>query len=207
MISSASDAKRQAILKAATRMFLAQGYRTVSMEKIAQAAPVSKATLYNHFDSKNALLAGVIAETCESLLQTMTLIRIDEGDMESTLNKIAASFVELIFSEKALSIHRLIIAESREFPELSRLFYSTGPQAALTQLAENLQQLKNKGQFQDVDSFFSADVFFSLLKGDLYLQCLLGIKPLPATEEKQRWIEQVVSFYMRGMDTTTWRNK
>ena len=45
----------------ATRMFLAHGYRNVSMEKIAQAAPVSKATLYNHFDSKNALLAAVIS--------------------------------------------------------------------------------------------------------------------------------------------------
>ena len=45
------DSKRQAIVAGATRMFLAHGFRQVSMDKIAAAAPVSKATLYNYFDT------------------------------------------------------------------------------------------------------------------------------------------------------------
>ena len=38
--------KRQSIIDGATRMFLQYGFNTSSMDKIAQAAPVSKATLY-----------------------------------------------------------------------------------------------------------------------------------------------------------------
>ena len=98
-------------------MFLAHGYRKSSMEKIALTAPVSKATLYNHFDSKKALLAGVVAELCESLSKTIALTATDEENIEGTLNRIAASFVELLFSEDALGIYRLVIAESRDFPK------------------------------------------------------------------------------------------
>ena len=50
MTTEFNDSKRQTIIDAATQLFLAQGFRQVSMEKIALTAPVSKATLYNYFD-------------------------------------------------------------------------------------------------------------------------------------------------------------
>src|ERR1035437_6950089 len=99
MTSEPIDPKRLAILNGATRMFLAHGYRNVSMEKIAQAAPVSKATLYNHFDSKNALLAAVISGLCASLLQTMTQATIEPNDVENDLTKIATSAMDLIYAD------------------------------------------------------------------------------------------------------------
>ena len=112
-------------------MFLAHGYRNASMEKIARAAPVSKATLYNHFDSKNALLSAVISELCGSLLQTMTQATIESDDVENNLTQIATSAADLIYAEDALAIYRLVVTESPEFPELGQLFYASGPQAAL----------------------------------------------------------------------------
>ncbi len=203
MLSTTNNSKRQAIIKAATRMFLAHGYRKSSMEKIALTAPVSKATLYNHFDSKKALLAGVVAELCESLSKTIALTATDEENIEGTLNRIAASFVELLFSEDALGIYRLVIAESRDFPKMSHLFYTSGPQALWKQLEDYLYQLNSYGRFHGADPAFSADAFFSLLMSDLHLQCLLGIRPLPSASEKNKLIAQVVSFYMRGMHDTT----
>ena len=191
--------KRQSIIKAATKMFLEHGYRNISMDKIAQAAPVSKATLYNHFENKNALLAGVVSRLCESLFQTMALISIDSDTVEDTLKKIARSYVDLIYSEEALDFYRLVIAESREFPELSQLVYESGPQPALKQLEDYLQRLNASSRFKCDDLAFSADVFFSLLEGDLYMKCLLGVKPSPTAAEKHKFVNQVVAFYQRGM--------
>lgn len=199
MTSEPTDPKRQAILNGATRMFLAHGYRNVSMEKIAQAAPVSKATLYNHFDSKNALFAAVISGFCESLLQTMTQVTIEADGVESNLTKIAASAVELIYSEEALAIYRLVVAESPDFPELGQLFYQSGPQAVLTQLEDYFQQLNAEGSFNITDPVFAADAFFSMLKGDLHLKCLLTKILRPSADEKKRLVSQVINFYMRGM--------
>ncbi|WP_333874120.1 TetR/AcrR family transcriptional regulator [Methylobacter sp.] len=199
MTTESIDPKRQAILNGATRMFLAHGYRNVSMEKIAQAAPVSKATLYNHFDSKDALLAAVISGLCGSLLQTMAQVTIDSDDVKYNLTQIANSAVDLIFTEDALAIYRLVVAESPDFPELGQLFYQSGPQTVLTQLEDYFRQLNAEGIFNIADPVFAADAFFSMLKGDLHLRCLLSKTLRPSADEKQRLVLQVIDFYMRGM--------
>jgi TetR/AcrR family transcriptional repressor of mexJK operon len=199
MTSEPTDPKRQAILSGATRMFLTHGYRNVSMEKIAQAAPVSKATLYNHFDSKNALLAAVISGLCESLLQTMAQVTIESDDIENNLTQIARSAVDLIYAEDALAIYRLVVAESPDFPELGQLFYQSGPQTVLTQLEDYFRQLNAEENFNIADPVFAADAFFSMLKGDLHLRCLLTNTLRPSADEKKHLVSQVINFYMRGM--------
>jgi TetR/AcrR family transcriptional repressor of mexJK operon len=193
------DPKRQAIIDAATRMFLAHGYRNISMDKIAQAAPVSKATLYNHFDSKPALLAAVVSALCTALLRTMTEAVTESDNVEINLKKIATSFMDLLFAEDGLAIYRLVIAESHDFPELGQLVYESGPLPALNWLENYLRRLNAGGRFNIADPTFAANAFFNLLKGDLYLPCLLAIKPLPSTDEKNRVINQVIPFYMRGI--------
>ena len=59
-MNNPNNPKRQAILNAAKRVFIAHGYSGTSMEAIAEAAPVSKPTLYNHFKGKQELFAAVI---------------------------------------------------------------------------------------------------------------------------------------------------
>lgn len=197
--AQADDPKRQAIIEAATRLFLAHGFPQVSMEKIATAAPVSKATLYHHFASKDLLLAEVIAHVSGSLLQTLNQVVVESNHVESNLQKIAQAFIELIFSEEGLNLYRLMIAESRDFPKLGQLVYENSCHPILMQLENYLLQLKNSGKFQIDEPKFAADAFFSLLKGDRHFQCLLGSKPLPSTAEKQELINQAVSFYLRGV--------
>lgn len=197
MSTEFTEQKRLSIIDSATQMFLAHGYRNTSMDKIAQAAPVSKATLYKHFDNKETLLAAVVSKLCHALLDTMNQASIDSEDVENNLRKIAGSFVELIFAPDALAIYRLVIAESRDFPELSQLFYNCGPKMALQQLEAYLRQLHDSGQLNIVNTAFAADAFFSLLKGDLHLQCLLAIKSPPSAMEKQQVVDNAITFYMR----------
>ncbi|MBR0553395.1 TetR/AcrR family transcriptional regulator [Stakelama marina] len=47
--------RRRVILRAATEVFAARGYRAATMEEIAAAAGVAKGTLYLYFPSKEAL--------------------------------------------------------------------------------------------------------------------------------------------------------
>jgi TetR/AcrR family transcriptional regulator, regulator of autoinduction and epiphytic fitness len=48
---------RDMIAKAALALFDSRGYEQVTMEEIAEGADVAKGTLYNHFPSKDAVLA------------------------------------------------------------------------------------------------------------------------------------------------------
>jgi len=195
MCSDVQDSKRQCIISAATQLFLEYGSTHVSMDKIALAAPVSKATLYNHFENKNALLAAVIAQFCESLLFTMNQAVTAADSVENNLYKIATAFVAFIFREDALALYRLVIAESHTFPELGQLVYDSSVQAVLKCLEAYLSQLPSC----TIEPAFAADAFFSLLKGDWHFQCLLGIKSLPNETEKQQLVEKAVAFYLQGL--------
>lgn len=61
----ASDATRPVILQAAYKLFRRRGFFRVGMEEIAEAAGVTKRTLYYHFDSKDALLTAVLVSQHE----------------------------------------------------------------------------------------------------------------------------------------------
>lgn len=199
MSSEVHESKRQSIISAATQLFLEYGSIHVSMDKIALAAPVSKATLYNHFENKNALLTAVIAQFCEGLLTTMNQAVTTIDSVENNLYKIATAFVAFIFREDALALYRLVIAESHAFPELGQRVYDSSAQAVLQCLEAYLKQLNQQSPFAAIEPAFAADAFFSLLKGDWHFQCLLGIKPLPTEVEKQQLVEKAVAFYLQGL--------
>ncbi|MCK4842310.1 MAG: TetR/AcrR family transcriptional regulator [Methylococcales bacterium] len=190
--------KRQSIVEGATRMFLQYGFNASSMDKIAQAAPVSKATLYKYFDSKDALLAAVIENLCLNLFQTVDDASTETESIENTLKKIASAFVDLIFSDDALGMYRLIIAECRDFPKLGQLVYDSAPKVVNTQLITYLDSLNVRNEVTILDANFAADAFISLLKGEFHFQCLLGIRAIPPSEEKKSHVEQVVKLFMQG---------
>ena len=54
--------KREAILDGAVKVFIEKGYDVSSMDEIADTAGVSKRTVYNHFESKEALFRTVVED-------------------------------------------------------------------------------------------------------------------------------------------------
>ncbi len=55
-----SARKRQAIMEAATALFLRDGYRNTSMDQVAADAAVSKQTVYKHFADKEQLFREIV---------------------------------------------------------------------------------------------------------------------------------------------------
>ena len=54
------DDKRRSILKAAAGVFATEGYDRASMNRVAEAAGISKANIYHYYDGKGALLFGLL---------------------------------------------------------------------------------------------------------------------------------------------------
>lgn len=76
---------RASILRASRKLFSRQGYESTTIGDVADLAEVSKATLYNYFANKEALLVG-IAE--EELDQIRKLITVDLKDEQNAVKKI-----------------------------------------------------------------------------------------------------------------------
>ena len=63
-----NSGKRELILEAATQLFLDRGFHAVGVDTIAEAAGVVKMTLYNHFPSKDALIAAVLEKRSQDVI-------------------------------------------------------------------------------------------------------------------------------------------
>ena len=92
--ASAVSPVRQEILSAASALFSELGYYSVSMEDIAAAAEVSRATLYRHFSTKVALLDELSSwSTLESARLSAELRAIAAGRSGETLRAWLARYV------------------------------------------------------------------------------------------------------------------
>jgi AcrR family transcriptional regulator len=70
---------RLRILDAAYALFWRQGFVRVSMDEIAQRAKLTKRTLYQHFRSKDELMASALARSSELALARLEAFRLPVG--------------------------------------------------------------------------------------------------------------------------------
>lgn len=186
-----SDKKREAILHGAKAVFLKSGFGGASMDQVAVAAGVSKMTVYRHFGSKEDLFAGVITESCQRIVAD-DLDETFAREPDEALRSFARKMTDIVFEPETAELHRIVIAESRRFPKLGRLFYRTGPQACIDALEAYLARHKGDRRFKVKDPRRVAEEFLELLRGYSHLKMLLGIDKAPSAGDIEARIESAV---------------
>src|SRR5438874_3159037 len=102
--SRPSDSGRQRIVEAARTHFFSHGFRSVSMDDLAEELGVSKKTLYSHFPSKIALLEDVLADKFAGL----------EAKLEEIMRAYPHDF--------PVALHELLTNTQRELDEIKPPF-------------------------------------------------------------------------------------
>ena len=80
---------RGRILREARLLFTAQGYAAVSMQQIADAAAVNKATLYHHFRDKEDLFLSVMVQEFHRLATGVGEVIAEGGNLRDQLRRVA----------------------------------------------------------------------------------------------------------------------
>ncbi|MGV9288610.1 TetR/AcrR family transcriptional regulator [Streptomyces sp. NPDC003719] len=142
--------KRQAIVRAARKLFLREGFG-VGMDAIAAAAGVSKVTVYNHFGSKEALFTAVIAGAVDESLTgepAAALTHLAEADdLRAALLDAARGWVRSVRADDDVTaLRNLVAAEAHRFPELGRAWQRHGPEGHHPAVAQALRTLADRGR-------------------------------------------------------------
>jgi len=191
-----SGRKVGTVTQAARQLFLDQGFSATSMDAVAKAAGVSKATLYAYFPSKETLFASLITAECEEMQRLLPQPDLSEGFVPA-LRRFARQYIDVFIERKDVAFVRLIANESSRFPELGRLFYESGPQATIRRLARFLDEARADGLLQFEDSAVAATQFLSLVRGELPLRVVLGLVGL-AKATIDRDIEAGLAFFLKA---------
>jgi TetR/AcrR family transcriptional regulator, mexJK operon transcriptional repressor len=190
-------AKRAQILAGAMTTFMREGFAATSMEQIAKEAGVSKGTLYNHFDSKQALFSTIIENECARIHgQVFDLTEIT-GKPEAVLMKVGIGFVSSVLDPHAMSLYRNMIAESQRFPELGLLFMRSGPDAGSRSLGKYLRRLANEGLLSVQDEVQAAHQFISLCDAGMVNHAHL-LADKPTKQQLQAHVASAVRVFLKA---------
>jgi AcrR family transcriptional regulator len=111
----AQKSKKNQIAAAALSLFLENGFKGTSIDMVVKASEVSKATVYNHFPDKAALMLATLKlwmEANKPLIAPLQGLDFDEFVQRHWL------------TDEAVRLYALVIGEGWRFPEAKQLFWT-----------------------------------------------------------------------------------
>lgn len=111
------------IVEAALMLFVEKGFAATRLDDVAARAGLSKAALYLYFEDKTALFKGVIQRAIgNNLLAVSALVTAHEGPVAELIPRILEFMASRIEDTPMPSIAKVVIAESRAFPEIGHFY-------------------------------------------------------------------------------------
>lgn len=149
---------RQQILQAALELFSTQGFEATSMSQIADAVGIRKASVYSHFESKQALLDALLQETLEQYDRHSLFAGADWDDPAFTAARQDIPpdrVVEKILQQVRYILHDPQISRSRKMLTIEQFRNPT------------LKALRTRQNYTEVLRYFTGLVRFLIRRGKL----------------------------------------
>lgn len=128
---------REAILAAATPLFLESGYDRTSLARVAERAGVSTATLFKQFPTKAALFEAAVLAAGGA--RDPDPVEVSTDDFEEGLVALGHAYAELVTRAQMVDLMRTVIAESPKFPEVRERTFDFGTLPVLEALGRFLR--------------------------------------------------------------------
>ncbi|GHJ08671.1 TetR family transcriptional regulator [Micromonospora humidisoli] len=186
-----AEEKRAAILKAATGLFLTAGYDGISLAKIAEAAGVSKATLFKQFPTKAALFDAIVTESWQ--VEEDHAPEPSAEDLEAGLTTIGHRYVELLTRPGMTALFRIVIAELPRFPELGEAQFSRGKMPYFESVSRYLTAADRAGSAKVDAPDLAATQFLGMISNFVFWPTLLLTDWAPQRTAIEQAVREAVS--------------
>jgi AcrR family transcriptional regulator len=188
---------RQYILEAAEHMLQTKGLARLTNKEIAEAAGCAEGTLYNHFETKEALILAAIKENQPDFLAVVGDDRIGERTIEENVQEIALAAIRYyqkivplataLFADMDLLAHfRLWMQEHRRGP--LRIYEIVAKYVAAEQ---RLGRLK-----PEIEPFSFAALLLGTCHQYVFIQYFQGHDPFPVPEDQ--FVTGIVQTLLQG---------
>ena len=197
-------ARREArIVEVAMQLFIERGFDSTSIDAVAEAAGVSKPTLYARYRDKRALFEAVLNERVREWLAPLSAaaealtLQAEPRDAEEVLNALSRTLLARSQDPGAAALTRCIVAQALQFPDLAKLAYEEGWLRGVRAVARLLEVLVAQGQIEIDDVEIAADLFLNLILGRSSKQALYGIQVDSEAQESRR--RAAVALFLAGV--------
>ena len=186
-----SAEKAEAIQQAAVFLFMTEGMERTSMDAIANAAGVSKQTVYSHFKSKDDLFRSCVTKKVRTYGLDASNLETDDG-VDSLLKHVGRQYLTLLSDVDVIRMFRLMASEVETHPDTVRSFYETGPLSTTRNVAAILSEHLPDASDDNGLAQQAATEFLALVRGEYHMQLLLGTRDSISDEEMSTHLDQCI---------------
>jgi len=194
--------KRMAILEAASKLFVNQGFGNVSVDAIAAEAQVSKRTVYSHFENKEALFGGVMTAVCEKHggqagcpMSGEDLVRY--MPMEEMLQKTGEHVLGIITAPETIDVFRVVIGDAGRFPDLGQNFYAFGPASMIEIITEYLAGKSKTGELVIDDPEKAAKHLLGLMVFPVQMELACGARQSVTKDDVSEIVSDALTAFLK----------
>ena len=200
-----AEARDARLLDVATSLFMERGFDGTSIDAVAEAAGVSKPTVYARYRDKRDLFVAVLRGRIRKWLAPISAaaeaqaIETNPKSIKTTLHELSRHMVAYTLAPEAGALQRILSAQAVQFPELAKLANEEGWLRTVRGVSSILRQSAARGQIKVDDPELAADMFLNLVLGHCKRLALYGIAADPKIMERHR--KAAVDFFLRGIRT------
>lgn len=191
------DARPAEIVAAALEVFAEKGFAAARLDDIAARAGVSKGALYLYFETKQELFAAVVRDAISPNIAMVeaTAAAIDLP-FAQTSRLLLGRAADLLATSPVGPVAKMVIAESRNFPELARVWHDEVVARMLGVLTGLIERAQAAGEVRPGEPRYHAlSLIGPLLMGLLWREVLepAGARPLDLRALAQQHVETVLN--------------
>lgn len=195
------EARPQQILDAAFREFAQHGLSGARLDDIARGANVAKGTIYLYFPNKEALFREMVRATTITALEQAEarLAATDNQSASDQLRIVAKGWWQFLRTERFEVVHRLVIAELQQFPDLMQFYAEEVVARGRRLIAHIVARGTARGEFRALDPDTGARMLSALaMTHSLWCsrrQFFLKLEPL--TDDQV--CDELIDFYLHAL--------
>jgi len=165
------------IIAAALSVFAERGFAAARMEEIARRAGISKGTLYLYFETKQDMFRAVVREVVVPNIGAVQQAALAADlPFAAIVRMLLPRFAELVTTLPIGAVAKMVIGESRNFPELARVWHDEVIFRALGVVAGMIERAQARGEVRPGDPRTHAfSIMGPMLMGVLWRETLTPV--------------------------------
>ncbi|MDG1117957.1 MAG: TetR/AcrR family transcriptional regulator [Flavimaricola sp.] len=195
-----AEARPDEVLDAALSLFMEQGFARTSVEQVARRAGISKGAVYLYFESKEAILVGLvnraIAPLSEVLFENITSF---EGDPRPALAQILRLMGQVMGQQRNRAVPLIVLHEAPAAPNIAALFREAVLDRSIPAISALLAQGVAGGYIRSVDPEMTARTVIGPILAHIILFEIFGIAKDDGLQ-MDRLIENHITILMAGLE-------
>lgn len=200
-----ADDRPREICAAALDVFAEKGFAAAKLDEIARRAGVSKGTLYLYFSDKQELFRAVVRSAVVPNMEALT-VAVAETDRElaDVVRGFLAQFADNAERLPIGAVAKMVIGESRNFPELARVWHDEVASKAIGAISALIERAQRRGEVRKGDPrLYAMSLIGPMVLGALWQHTLVpaGGHPIALAELARQHGETILSGLLTGQET------